>query len=392
MPASAPSPTAAGTETAPPEPTATAQDDPDLQTLLRSVGYRAGMIAYHRYLRFDMDPAPAIDDHIYVRQFDGSNEVDVTEGFAEQVASFSWSPTGDWIVFTSGSSPRYRSDGPWFGVPVGMWSVRADGRDRRFLFVSHDFLRMDWSPDGRLLVGNCLVEGDPLRICIADPESGAVITSPHSGRYPQLSPDGLHYGWYDERRALWVADAASHTSRMILPAGSEWFGGGFSWSRDADSILTAETVLEVENVPCAGSSTFLRIDIASGERESLGTIPLPVTHWEATSSDEGLVLFSAPRCQWNVYTFYGIASLDGTYVNWPISDENFDTFTWAPDGLQLEVYNPLYDRMQIMDPFTGARTDVPPPIWITEILTRETSVEVPVQIEWAAAPGPGPRQ
>jgi hypothetical protein len=267
-----------------------------------------------------------------------------------------------------------------------MWSVRADGRDRRFLFVSHDLLGMDWSPDGRLLVGNCLTDGDPFRICIAELESGAVVTSPHSGEYPRLSPDGLHYAWYDERRDLWVADAASHTSRMILPAGSEWFRG-FSWSREGNSILTADTVLEVENVPCTGSSTFLRIDIASGERESLGTVPLPIIGWRGTSADDGLVLLSAMRCTGNAYEFFGIASLDGAHLNWPISEQNFDTLSWTPDGHQLWVYNPLYDRDQIMNPLTGARTDVPPPIWITEILTRETSVEVPVQIQWAANPG-----
>ena len=395
IPTPVPSPSEVVTRTAPTKPTATAQDGQDLQTLLRSVGYQAGLVAYQRYLRFEVDPVPAIDDHIYVRQFDGTHEVDVTEGFAEQVASFFWSPTGDWIVFMSGSSPRYRADGPPIGVPVQMWSVRADGSDRRLLFLSHDLLAMHWSPDGRLLVGNRLAEGDPLRICIAELESGAVIASPHSGEYPRLSPDGLRYAWYDERGALWVADTASHTSRMILPAGSEWFRG-FSWSREANSILTADTVVELEDeginvgLPCSGSSTFIRIDIVSGERESLGTVPLPVTGWHGTSVDDGLVLLSAPRCQWNVYTFYGIASLDGAYVNWPISEENFDTLTWAPDGLQLLVYNPLYDTKQIMDPLTGATTDVPPPVWITEILTREVSAGVPVQVQWAADPGRGP--
>jgi hypothetical protein len=369
------------------------RSDEDLQALLRTIGYRARVVAYQRHWPYDMDP-PSFDDHIYVRPFDGTSEVDVTEGLTDRIGAFSWSPTGEWIVFTSSRAEDGGPDPSRAGSPAQLWSVRADGSDRRPLLVTHGLLSVHWSMDGRSLVSNCLVEGDPLRICIVDIDSGTVATTPHLGEAPQISPDGLHYAWYDEERVLWVADTLSHTPRILLGPSSEWFRG-FSWSHDAAAILTSETVVELEDegintgFPCAGSSTFVRIDIASGERQSLGTIPLPVTDWEGTSADDRLALVSAPRCQGNVYTFHGIASVDGESVSWPITEDSWAFISWAPDDLHLLQWQPLYRRLLVVEPITGTESEVPDPTWISEILSREQLDAGGVWLSWRADPGGG---
>ena len=117
---------------------------------------------------------------IFAARADGSGQRQVTHFRRAFVFGASWSPDGSRIAFSADFTP---SDESW----GGLWTVRADGSERRRV-AAGDFFLPDWSPDGSRILA---IGGGGLRVAQADGSGSALLLRERGGDWGAAwSPDG----------------------------------------------------------------------------------------------------------------------------------------------------------------------------------------------------------
>jgi Tol biopolymer transport system component len=143
-----------------------------------------------------------------------------------------WRPDGQWITYD-------RSIADASG-PQGLWVMRNDGTDRRFLIGG----RMpDWASDGAHLIYIGLLR-EIFRVKVSDTTEIARLTSfnqadPYSrdNRNPRYSPDGTKIAFWSQAPSqvpqLWVMNADGTNPRQLTTEGADLF----SWSPDGRQLV-----------------------------------------------------------------------------------------------------------------------------------------------------------
>ncbi len=129
---------------------------------------------------------------LFIMNVDGTNVVNVTHSESGTFRQPTWSPDGQQIAFLSDEGRP--------SVPAGtefydLYTINADGTNRRVLPANAALGNLDWSPDGNLII---YFNNDRLRdqIMGISPNGGQyqrIVNNPNSMSNPSWSPDGQRF-------------------------------------------------------------------------------------------------------------------------------------------------------------------------------------------------------
>jgi TolB protein len=225
---------------------------------------------------------------LFVANADGTDEKVLSQGSLDYNPA--WSPDGQWIVFTSerdGSADLYR--------------MRADGSgvERLTDDAAYDD-QAAFSPDGKEIVFVTTRADGTANLWILDvaTKQARALTSGRGGDFrPAWSPDGQWIAFSSDRgnpidfaKGRW-----EHLHfvdiYLVRPDGTGLrrigrhgdFCGSPKWTRDSASLIaycmpaedtwTFRVALRRGGLTMEGETTFVRIDIATGQAEPLGVGP-----------------------------------------------------------------------------------------------------------------------
>ena len=230
--------------------------------------------------RILMDRLAPTGATLFVSNADGTGERSLTQPGALDYNP-SWSPTGDWIVFTSeraGSADLYRIH------------PDASGLERLTTDPAYED-QASFSPDGKRIVFVSTREGGRVNLWILDiaTRKARRLTSGDGGDFrPSWSPDGKWIAFSSDRGSnfppaqgrwerLQLADVY-----LVRPDGSELrrisehggFCGSPKWTQDSSSVMaycmSAQDTYTYRSSSKDGDDQLMQIDIRTG-----GTTPVP---------------------------------------------------------------------------------------------------------------------
>jgi TolB protein len=220
---------------------------------------------------------------LYISNADGSGERALSQSSSIDYDP-SWSPRGDWIVFTSER-----------GGPANLYRMHPDGSSVEQL--THDPAYDDqaaFSPDGKHLVFVSTRSGGYANLWILDiaTHKFTALTSGKGGDFrPSWSPDGKWIAFSSDRGSdfppakgrwerLQLADVylihpdGSGLRRLSQPGG---FCGSPKWTQNSMSVVAycmpAEDTYTFRSASRDGDDQLLKIDIASGATTALAAGP-----------------------------------------------------------------------------------------------------------------------
>ncbi|MCD6597126.1 MAG: PD40 domain-containing protein, partial [Bacteroidales bacterium] len=206
--------------------------DPDVSPDGKLIAY------YHQNLKY-----PEPQDYptgLYVMNEEGTNRKLLLKG---DHWSPSWSPDGEWLVFTSGGT-------------LQIINIEGDSI-RTFQGVNNVPLYFpDWSPDGGyILFSSPYVEGGGFFICEPDFQVVKQLFNLYefSGRDPNWSPDGskiLYVKYYSKNEELFVIDTAGISDTRLTE--NDRVDRYPAWSPDG-SLITWSSNIEIYLMNSDGS-------------------------------------------------------------------------------------------------------------------------------------------
>ncbi len=225
----------------------------------------------------------------------------------------------------------------------GVYSMRADGSERRLLIAGEELSDPAWSPDGRRLA---YAQGDQVRV------DGQVVTHPPKGvsdSSPAWSPDGgtLAFTRYalrgerDLRTELVLLTLATAQERVLVEqpidarlssiAGPEFSPDGMTIAYTRHRVARAgEFDSDVLTIPVAGgpSRTLLR------HAQSAVWSPDGTRLAYASIRDRNGTSCGSDECEYLGELY--VAAADGTDERRLTNNPGFDgTPAWAPDGSRI---------------------------------------------------------
>jgi Tol biopolymer transport system component len=133
---------------------------------------------------------------IYVMDFNGKNQTDITSTADADEDQPAWSPDASKIVFSNQAHGE--------GVqPLEIFAMSADGSNRQALTSAGADSQPDWSPDGTKIAYQGTVDDQPPAIYVmnADGSNPAALTSGHVDGAPAWSSDGAKIAFQTDRHA-----------------------------------------------------------------------------------------------------------------------------------------------------------------------------------------------
>jgi hypothetical protein len=221
---------------------------------------------------------------VYVAAADGSNVEEIlTPAEGQQIEGLRWSPNGSRIGYQlaqpgSGDSTTPVGDRSWT-----IWTMAADGTDRRQVTTAGREMHFSWSPDGTRIVferfrpiidvsqlGDAATD---LYVIDADGSDEVRLTNDGMSRDPAWSPDGTQIAFShgprgDQRLALIGVDGSGLRDMTPRPEAGTFFpyGNTIAWSPDGEQI--AFTGHGIDDV-CFIST----LDVAEGSVRTLVSSP-----------------------------------------------------------------------------------------------------------------------
>jgi len=276
-----------------------------------------------------------------------------------------WSPDSGQLVYT------------WVteGNVCELRIVGLDGSEPRILFQSEEkiwFQPGDWSPDGKYILAEFLMEDESLQLSLITVADGSVrilkTIYEHEGQPTSgglFSPDG-HYVAYNcspsedsrERDIFLISIEGGYELPLVTHPADDYFLG---WAPDGKSILFTSKrtgtidawIIQVADGKPQGTPSLLRRNI--GEIGPMGITPA------------GAFYYSTPGLMYDIYT----TTLDpesGTIITPPEREalpyEGFNMSPdWSPDGKYL-VYTSIRSGSQrditcVYSPETGNVRELP---------------------------------
>jgi Tol biopolymer transport system component len=292
-------------------------------------------LATNRILLDRLGPTQAT---IFVSNADGSGERALTQPGSLDYNP-SWSPKGDWIVFTSERAG-----------PADLYRIHPDGSGLERL--TNDSAYEDqaaFSPDGKRIVFVSTRAGGRANLWILDIAAGKAtpLTSGDGGDFrPSWSPDGQWIAFSSDRGSdlpvakgrwerLQVADVyVVHPDGTGLRGVSEHGGfcGSPKWTPDSKSVvaycMSAQDTWTYRFGAENGDDQLLKIDIASGATAAVPAGP-GVKLLPAVLPSGEIAYLRRDKAVKGVFYGMGTPGPKG---------EDLRTPSWSPDGKQV-VYS-----------------------------------------------------
>ena len=175
-------------------------------------GYRprAGLVADGTHLVFERKVIGDVGDgRLFVARADGSGLVAITPEPQSQLASYSFSPDGSEVAFTSG--PEASSE---------LWIAKSDGSGARHIDVGMSVIEPLYRPpDGAEIVfagGTAIEAGNAIYALDVDTGTVRTIIEPSPGSQPRLGQGRA--GWVAIAFSASTADPARNTFRVHVSA------------------------------------------------------------------------------------------------------------------------------------------------------------------------------
>jgi Tol biopolymer transport system component len=282
---------------------------------------------------------------IYISNADGSEERLLSQPGSVDYDP-SWSPRGDWIVFTSERSG-----------PANLYRIHPDGSSLERL--TNDSAYNDqagFSPEGRQIVFVSTRTGGHANLWILDIASGksTALTSGEGGDFrPSWSPDGKWIAFSSDRGSdfppakgrwerlqladLYVIHPDGSGLRRLSQHGG--FCGSPKWTQNSQSVvaycMSAQDTYTYRSATKDGDDQLLKIDIATGATTAVAAgpgvklMPTPLTSGQ-------IAYLRRDKTKKGVFYGMGTPGPTGADVRTP---------SWSPDGRRV-----VYSRLTVKEP------------------------------------------
>lgn len=338
-----------------------------------------GLIAYHKYT---LDYDYLKDRSIYITDSKGQHKVNVLAGLAGDGGDYSWSPSGNWLVFNEyeiTATPTNLPDDATMEEQINaakdemlrsstLWAIRSDGTDRHKLMTVNKRQSVIWAQNQDRFFFNCVGSDKESELCISDPETDKIIKTGHIGANPQFSPDGENYAYLANERKLYIVDTDTQISRLLL-APSSGYIGGFAWKKDQKSILAEVVKKDGCGNNLDGDSSIVEINVETKAVKTIRNVKWSFGGFKL-SPDEKYILSRWWLCVGNAYEMDGVIGLDDNHVTWPIQDQ-FTFHQWTSDGKYLISSEIGTGYRYLVNPLTGNHVSEIAPPFIDAFLTDD---------------------
>lgn len=274
---------------------------------------------------------------LHVKEVTGDNVVRLSDG--EQLEKNpAWSPDGTQIAFIRAYGRLGRHD--IVAVPM------LGGPERILVSEDRPFMHFDWSPDGRTLAIEILVDSKLAgHIAAFDIGTGewkdlTSVKEQRGDRHPRFSPDGkyiafLRFEGSANHGSVCVMEVEEEAIQCITPPGVEWAINHLAWLPDSMSLLVA-----VGETP--GLQRLLNISTADG---AISVLPFGDDAWRlSVARDTGRLAFERYFVDHNIWRIPGPNASNDAIAQKLISS------TW--DEL-IAAYSPDGSRIAFMSTRSG---------------------------------------
>jgi hypothetical protein len=294
------------------------------------------------YIKDSIDPDYKDDNSMYIIDSNGQNRINVFEGISGiRGWEFSWSPSGNWLLFTEGNET-------FENEYVTLWIVRADGTRRRRLRTTRYLKSISWARDKDIFLINCGDRSADPEICIINPENGDTIWTGNYGTLPKFSPDGEKYAYIQNEKDILLANARNQNHDLLFSSSGKI--PGYSWTKDNSSIITAVVYQPGCGTTKDGLTSINKIDVSTRIVTELRQLTWELWDFEL-SPTEDYALSSWLQCVGNVYQLDGVIGINNDVVTWPLA--NLVTHEWTQDGKYLIEDDLATGIRNFFDPVTG---------------------------------------
>ena len=249
----------------------------------------------------------------------------------------SWSPDGEWIVYSH--SQFYDCDGNLTPDTSGLYMIKSDGSNKT-LFIPGFFNNPDWAPDGEWVAFGT---GAQIYKIKSDGDSLTQLTTEGRNFFPAWSSDGLRIVFdsdiNDTKYDIWIMDSDGTNKINISGESDSIDQGGWrnpDWSPDGKLIAHERYI----SGGVIGTEIFV-MDTSGTNSIILSPGGMPIY------SRDGTKILIVVQPEGSFPQLWKMGS-DGENKK-QLTQNSGWTGDWSPDGQQIVFTNPDNGRLWLMD-------------------------------------------